>query len=193
MSSHDTETTPTRARLVLAAWLCGLSGILYLDRICMSQAVVPIQEELGLSNTEVAYVAMSFTLAYALFAVPVGRWGDRSGPRSVLTIIVLAWSLFTGLTGAAAGLLTLIVVRFLFGAAEAGAFPNAARIMTRWYPVAERGRVQGTMLAFAQFGAVVAPAATAYLIEGLGWRVAFFVFAVVRPGLGGGLLDVVPR
>lgn len=177
MSPQDTETKPTRARLILAAWLCGLSGILYLDRICMSQAVVPIQAELALSNTEVAYVAMSFTLAYALFAVPVGRWGDRFGPRLVLTIIVLAWSLFTGLTGAAIGLLMLIVVRFLFGAAEAGAFPNAARVMTRWYPPTERGRVQGTMLAFAQFGAVVAPAATAYLIEGLGWRAAFFVFA----------------
>src|SRR5262245_5803836 len=31
--------SPTRARLVLVAWLCGLSGLLYLDRICMGQAV----------------------------------------------------------------------------------------------------------------------------------------------------------
>lgn len=167
---------PTRARFVLVLWLCGLSSILYLDRICMSQAVVPIQEELGLTNTEVAYVAMSFTLAYALFAVPAGRWADRRGPRAVLTVIVLAWSLFTGLTGAAASLSTLILVRLFFGAAEAGAFPTAARAMTRWYPVGERGRVQGTMLAFAQIGAVVAPAATAYLIEAAGWRSAFFVF-----------------
>jgi MFS family permease len=127
---------------VLILWLCGLSSILYLDRICMSQAVVPIQEEFGLTNTEVAYVSMAFTLAYALFAVPAGRWGDRRGPRVVLTLIVIAWSVFTGLTGAAMDLSMLILVRFVFGAAEAGAFPNTARVMTQWYPVGERGRVQ---------------------------------------------------
>ncbi len=175
--SPTESAQPTRARFVLVMWLCGLSSILYLDRICMAQAVKPIQDELGLTNTEIAYVAMSFTLAYGLFAVPVGRWGDKRGPRRVLTFIVIAWSAFTAMTGAATGLLTLILVRLLFGAAEAGAFPNAAKVVSRWYPVAERGRVQGTMLSFAQVGAIVAPAATAYLIEDAGWRAAFFVFA----------------
>ena len=65
--------------------------------------------------------------------------------------------MFTALTGAATGLLTLVLVRFLFGAAEAGAFPNAAKVIARWFPVGERGRVQGVMLAFAQVGAVARP------------------------------------
>src|SRR5262249_28931537 len=112
-----TETPPTRARLVLVAWLCGLSGILYLDRICMAQAVKPIRDELGLSKTEMSSVLMAFPLAYGLFAVPAGRWGDKVGPRSVLARIVLAWSIFTALTGTATGLLTLLLVRFCFGAA----------------------------------------------------------------------------
>ncbi len=182
MSSPEPEPpdlTPTRARFVVAAWLCGLSGILYLDRICMGQAVVPIQNELGLSNSQMSLVLMSFTLAYGLFAVPVGRWGDKTGPRSVLASIVLAWSMFTALTGAATGLLTLLLVRFLFGAAEAGAFPNAAKVMSRWFPPSERGRVQGVMLAFSQFGAVLAPAATAYLIGLAGWRVAFVIYGSI--------------
>src|SRR5688572_5702819 len=95
---ENSDFSPTRPRFVVAAWLCGLSGILYLDRICMGQAVVPIQKELGLSNTQMSYVLMSFTLAYGLFAVPAGRAGDRRGPRSVLSSIVLAWSAFTALT-----------------------------------------------------------------------------------------------
>lgn len=173
---EDPPLTPTRARFITAAWLCGLSGILYLDRICMGQAVVPIQNELSLSNSEMSLVMMSFTLAYGLFAVPVGRWGDKRGPRSVLSQIVFAWSVFTALTGVATGLITLVLVRFLFGAAEAGAFPNAAKVMSRWFPVSERGRVQGIMLSFAQFGGVAAPAATAYLIQAAGWRVAFFIY-----------------
>src|SRR5262245_38450792 len=174
-----TETPPTRARLVLVAWLCGLSGILYLDRICMGQAVVPIQNELGLTNSEISYVTMAFTLAYGLFAIPVGRWGDKAGPRLVLTSIVVAWSIFTALTGAATGLLALLLVRFLFGAAEAGAFPSVARVMSRWYPVGERGRVQGVMLAFAQIGAVVAPVVAAYTIQAAGWRWMFLTFGTV--------------
>ncbi len=182
MSSPEPEEldlSPTRARFVVAAWLCGLAGILYLDRICMAQAMRPIRDELQLSNTEASYVAMAFTLAYGLCAVPVGRWGDRSGPRSVLTSIVFAWSVFTALTGVATGLVTMVLVRFLFGAAEAGAFPNAAKVMKNWFPVSERGRVQGIMLAFAQIGAVAAPAAAAYLIEVSGWRVSFFIFGAL--------------
>jgi MFS family permease len=178
-SAQLSDTKPTRARLILVMWLCGLSSILYLDRICMAQAVTPIRDELHLSKTEMSYVMMAFTLAYGLCAVPVGRWGDQRGPRLVLTLIVIAWSAFTALTGAATGLITLICVRLLFGAAEAGAFPNAAKIVSRWYPVSQRGRVQGVLLAFAQVGAIVAPAAAAYLIETMGWRWSFGVFSLV--------------
>lgn len=178
MSLPDSPA-PTRARFVLAGWLCGLSAVLYLDRLCLAQAVDPIQDELGLSNTEMSYVAMAFTLSYGLLAVAVGRLGDRFGSRAVLTAVVLAWSAFTGLTGAATGLLMLLVVRFLFGAAEAGAYPNAARILPRWFPVTERGRVQGFMLASAQLGAVVTPVAAAYLIQLAGWRWMFAGFALI--------------
>ncbi|MCE9561036.1 MAG: MFS transporter [Planctomycetes bacterium] len=179
MPAPEPESKPTRARFVLVAWLCGLSSILYLDRICMSQAVDPIIAEFDLSKTEMSYVMMAFTLAYGLCAVPVGRLGDRIGPRSVLTWVVVVWSVFTALTGAATGLFTLILVRLLFGAAEAGAFPNAARIVSRWYPISERGRVQGVMLSFAQVGAIVAAPAAAYLIEALGWRFMFGTFALI--------------
>src|SRR4051794_1644796 len=91
--------TPTRTRFVLAAWLCGLAGILFLDRVCMGQAAPAIQEELGLTNTELSYVMMAFSLAYGIFEMPTGRMGDRFGSRKVLTRIVLWWSVFTALTG----------------------------------------------------------------------------------------------
>ncbi|MBX9585484.1 MAG: MFS transporter [Gemmataceae bacterium] len=173
------DAPPTRVRAGVVAWLCGLAGLLYLDRICMGQAVVPIQQDLGLSNSRMSLALMAFTLAYGLFAVPAGRWGDRRGPRAVLAALVLAWSLFTGLTGAAAGLVALVVVRFLFGAAEAGALPNAAKVVARWFPAGERGRVQGVMLAAAQLGAVAAPAASAYLIEAAGWRWVFPAYGLL--------------
>ena len=88
VSDHQSAADrPTRARIVLALWLCGLSAVLYLDRICMSQAVEPIQRELRLTNTQISYVLMAFTLAYGLFEIPTGRLGDRHGSRAVLTRI----------------------------------------------------------------------------------------------------------
>ena len=153
--------------------------MLYLDRICMAQAVVPIQRDLRLSNTNMSYIMIAFTLAYGIFEIPTGRMGDRFGSRAVLTRIVLWWSAFTALTGACAGFGSLLAVRFLFGAGEAGAFPNAIRVIARWFPLRERGRVQGLMLGAAQLGAVAAPAGAAWLIETLGWRWSFSVFGLL--------------
>jgi len=131
---RELDEGPTRTRYILVAWLCGLAGVLYLDRVCMAQAVGPIQAELDLSNTQISYALMAFTLAYGIFEIPTGRLGDRIGSRFVLTRIVIWWSLFTALTGASWGFSSLVLVRFLFGAGEAGAYPNAARVISRWFP-----------------------------------------------------------
>ncbi len=170
---------PTRTRFVVLAVLCLLSGILYLDRICISAALDSIQRDLKLSNTQASYVLMAFTLAYGLFEVPTGRWGDLWGSRRVLTRISLWWSVFTGLTGACTGLWSLVSVRFLFGAGEAGAFPNVARVLARWFPDSERGRVQGVLLAASQAGGAVAPFLAAVLIQHIGWRWTFAAFGCV--------------
>ena len=136
------QFAPTRARYGVLGFLCSLSFVLYLDRVCFSQAVVPMENDLGLTHTQIGYASGAFTIAYGLFEVPSGRWGDRFGSRGVLTRIVVWWSLFTALTGAATGLMMLVTVRFLFGAGEAGAYPNVARIIARWFPRAERGAAQ---------------------------------------------------
>lgn len=167
---------PTRTRFAVLGVLCLLSGILYLDRICMSAALDPIQRDLKLTNTESSYILMAFTLAYGLFEVPTGRWGDRIGGRRVLTRISLWWSAFTALTGACTGLWAMVAVRFLFGAGEAGAFPNVARVLSRWFPDEERGRAQGVLLAASSIGGALAPFLAAVLIQSLGWRWTFATF-----------------
>ena len=174
------SASPTRTRFAVLAILCLLSGILYLDRICISAAIDPIENDLKISHTETSYILMAFTLAYAVFEIPTGRWGDRIGGRFVLTRISLWWSAFTALTGACTGLWMMVVVRFLFGAGEAGAFPNMARILSRWFPDQERGRAQGTLFAASQVGGALAPYLANELIELYGWRLTFVIFG----GLG---------
>src|SRR5262249_11797996 len=104
----------------------------------------------------------------------------RFGSRGVLTRIVLWWSAFTALTGAATGLAILLLVRFLFGAGEAGALPNAARVISRWFPVDRWGSAQGMVNTSALIGGAVAPVVAAYLIQLAGWRWSFGIFG----GLG---------
>lgn len=161
------------------ALLCLLAAILYLDRICISQALKSIKDELELTNTQGSYILMAFTIAYGLFEVPSGWWGDRIGARRVLTRISIWWSIFTALTGACTGLWMLLAVRFLFGAGEAGAYPNSARVLARWFPDAERGRAQGVLITASQLGGVAAPTLAALLINSVGWRMAFVVFGAV--------------
>ncbi len=175
----DAAARPTRVRYGVLAFLCTLSFVVYLDRICIGQAVGPIQQELGIDNRWMSYILGAFTLAYGLFEIPTGHWGDRYGSRGVLTRIVLWWSAFTALTGAATGVAMLIVVRFLFGAGEAGAMPNICRVVARWFPSSARGHAQGLVVTSAQVGGAIAPVATAYLIRAAGWRWAFGLFGIL--------------
>jgi MFS transporter, ACS family, glucarate transporter len=170
---------PTRTRYKVLGLLGSLAFVLYLDRVCIGQAAVSIQRDLGLTKTQFGYALGAFTIAYGLFEVPTGRWGDRHGSRGVLARIVLSWSLFTALTGAAAGLVMLVTVRFLFGAGEAGAYPNVARIISRWFPRRQRGGAQGIVITSAQIGGALAPVVTAYLIVAMGWRFTFVAFSLL--------------
>lgn len=172
---------PTLGRYIVLGFLCSLAFVLYLDRICFGQAVTAIKDDLGLDNTQISYVMAAFTLAYALFEVPIGWWGDKYGSRGVLARIVIVWSIFTAMTGLAWNMMSLMTIRFLFGAGEAGAFPNAARILSRWFPAERRGMAQGMINSISQIGGAVAPPLTALLITVIGWRWTFGVFCL--PGL----------
>src|SRR4249920_2607415 len=131
--------TPTRARFTLLSFTVALAVITYLDRVAISAAAPAIRGELGLSPVQMGWVFSAFTWAYAVFEIPSGWLGDVMGPRKVLARIVLWWSGFTMATGLARGFGTLVAARFLFGAGEAGAFPNISRSFAKWFPAAERG------------------------------------------------------
>ena len=120
-----------------------MAGITYLDRVCISVLAPSIMRDLNITTVQMSYVFSAFTFAYALFEVPTAWWADRIGSRKVLTRIVLWWSSFTILTGAVTSYAVMLAVRALFGLGEAGAWPNASRVFSRWIPVRERARVQG--------------------------------------------------
>jgi MFS transporter, ACS family, glucarate transporter len=170
---------PTRARYWVIVFAVTLAMIQYIDRVAISQAAPGITTDLKLSKTEMGIIFSAFTLAYALFEIPGGYLGDRIGPRKVLLRIVLWWSFFTAATGWAWNFVSLVVTRFLFGAGEAGCFPNLTKAFKRWLPHSERSRAQGIMWMSARWGGAAAPVLVLFCLQFMSWREAFMIFGLL--------------
>jgi len=153
-----------------------LFAITYLDRVCISVAGPRMQQDLGIDAIGWGWVTGVFILAYGLFEIPTGVMGDRLGPRRVLTRIVVWWSAFTMLTGVTTSFYPLLLTRFLFGAGEAGAFPNASIVVSRWFTPAQRATMAGVILMASQVGGAMAPLLVVPIQIRYGWRASFFVF-----------------
>ena len=156
-----------------------LTMLLYVDRIAISAGKTAVAQQFSLSDTQFGWVLSIFALGYALFQIPTGAFVDRFGPRLALTLIVGAWSFFTGMTGLAWSFASLLAFRLLFGLSEAGAFPACARIFYAWLPAGERGLAQGINLSGSRLGAAFALPLVAWLLLTIGWRFAFFSLALV--------------
>ncbi len=181
-SPQSREVAPpvrVRQRHILVGLLFFHSVNTIMDRVAISSAKSSIIRDLGLTDQMMGWVFGIFALGYALFQVPAGWLADRHGPRRALTWVVTAWSAFTMLTGAAVGAVSLLVVRFLFGAGEAGAYPGATRAYYSWLPVKERGIGQGIMFSGARLGAAVSLFTMPLLIGLVGWRWTFVLNGLV--------------
>lgn len=170
---------PNPVRFRVVAFMMALGGVTYLDRVCISILAPDIMRDLAIDAVQMSYVFSAFTFAYAIFEMPTAWWADRIGSRKVLTRIVVWWSIFTMLTGAVFRYPTMLAVRALFGAGEAGAWPNVGRIFSRWIPADERGRVQGTFFAAAHLAGGLTPALVAWIATMLPWRWVFVLFGFV--------------
>lgn len=167
-----------RYRHGVLALLVALSIITFMDRLAIAVAGPRIQAELGITPQEWGWVLGVFVLAYGLFEIPTGAMGDRSGRRRILVRIVLWWSAFTALTGLATGFVPLVITRFLFGAGEAGAYPNMAGVVSRWFPIHERARAQGFIWGASRAGGAIAPLLVVPIQSSFGWRMSFWIFGV---------------
>lgn len=159
--------------------LAVLSVITFLDRNAISVAGQRITKDLGLDEAQFGWILSAFTIAYGVFEIPTGAWGDRIGAKKVLARIVIWWSVFTALTGMVSGFGALVAVRFLFGAGEAGAYPNTAIAIRQWFPMAERGRAQAIIFMASRLGGAFAPILVIPLQMALGWRATFYVLGGV--------------
>ncbi|RPI88138.1 MAG: MFS transporter [Planctomycetaceae bacterium] len=158
------DERPSGVRHLVVAVTVAMAVVLYLDRFCVNISERYIKEDLGLTETQVAFFISAFFWAYALAQVPAGFLGDRAGIRNVLAGYILLWSLFTGLIGLAQGAVMLLAMRVGCGLAQAGAFPASGSLLRRWVPFQSRGMASGLVALGGRLGAVIAPILTAYLM-----------------------------
>ena len=161
------------------ALLSSLSVITFLDRNAISIAGIEITRDLELAESQFGWILAAFTISYGLFEIPTGWWGDRVGEKRVLTRIVVWWSFFTVLTGVAGGFISLFVIRFMFGAGEAGAYPNTAIALRKWFPVTERARAQAFIWMASRIGGAITPLLVVPMQLHLGWRATFYVLGAI--------------
>jgi ACS family glucarate transporter-like MFS transporter len=179
LTAELTTARPTAVRYRVLGFLFALAALTYLDRLAISAAAPFIIQEFSLTPVQMGYVFSAFTFTYALFEIPTGWLGDRYGTRRTLTRIVLWWSAFTALTAAARGFWSLFVVRLLFGMGEAGAIPNSACTVSRWFPATQRGRAMGGVCIGHAMGAAATPPIVFWLIAHQGWRQPFVEFGTL--------------
>ena len=167
------------AQRVLVVFAVTLAAILYLDRVCISQSQPFIAGELGLTKKQMGLAMTVFGAAYGLFEIPLGWLGDRVGPRRVLTCAVGWWSFFTAATGWVGGFASLLGARFLFGAGEAGCFPNLTKAFSAWFAGPDRTRVQSWMWVAARWSGAFTPLAVVAVLDITTWRRSFLLFGVL--------------
>jgi MFS transporter, ACS family, glucarate transporter len=163
----------------LLYFLGAVAIITYLDRVCIAVAGPRMQHDLNFSPAAWGWVVGIFAFAYAVFEIPTGSLADNYGSRRVLTRIVIWWSVFTSLTGFASSFWLLLLIRFLFGAGEAGAFPNFSRSVANWFPPAGRAQALGIVIMTSQLGGALSPLLVVPIQARYGWRVSFFLFGIL--------------
>ncbi|HGL4260256.1 MFS transporter [Burkholderia dolosa] len=174
--NHSVPNAPPRIRRGqrIALALLMVSGIVnYLDRGTLAVASSAIRGDLGLSLGQMGLLLSAFSWSYALCQFPVGGLVDRIGPRRLLGIGLIVWSLAQAAGGLVSTFGWFIVARIVLGIGEAPQFPSAARVVSNWFPLRARGTPTGIFNAASPLGTALAPLLLSVLVATLDWRWAF--------------------
>ncbi|MEC5409649.1 MFS transporter [Paraburkholderia sp. MPAMCS5] len=177
--SHEQTPPKIRRAQIVALTLLMVSGIVnYLDRGTLAVANPLIRQDMGLSLGQMGLLLSAFSWSYALFQLPVGGLVDRIGPRRLLGIGLILWSLAQAAGGFVSTFGWFILARILLGIGEAPQFPSAARVVSNWFPLRERGKPTGIFNSASPLGTALAPLCLSVLVVNLNWRWAFIVTGI---------------
>ncbi|OLU14003.1 MFS transporter [Pseudomonas sp. PA1(2017)] len=179
----DTKKTHVRYLILLMLFL--VTTINYADRATISIAGSSMQKDLGIDAVTLGYIFSAFGWAYVIGQIPGGWLLDRFGSKRVYAAGIFIWSLFTLLQGfvgmmpVAWAVVTLFVLRFMVGFAEAPSFPGNARIVAAWFPTAERGTASAIFNSAQYFATALFAPLMGWIVYSFGWEHVFVVMGVL--------------
>jgi sugar phosphate permease len=158
-----------------------MAFLLYLDRNCIGEIVKSDLFKADFPDEEkTKWFLSAFYFSYAISQIPAGWASDRWGARRMLTFYIVAWSLMTFMTGWVASLWGLFIARFIFGIAQAGAYPASGGVVRRWFPLHQRGQASSWVGLGGRFGGVLAPVISTLLITWFAsWRAVLLLYACI--------------
>ncbi|HVB98317.1 MAG TPA: MFS transporter [Candidatus Dormibacteraeota bacterium] len=178
----------TRVRWHIVALLAFMAGLTYVDRLNFGIAGTYIQGQFHLSNQAMGWILGSFSLGYAFFHIPAGWLGDRFGPRRILALAVLWWSLFTVVTAIVPHLPVALfiglawsfgIARFMLGVGESACLPVGNKTMGIWLGDRQRGFGTSVFLAGVGAGGILAPPCITWMAKNWGWQSSFYLCGVL--------------
>lgn len=165
----DAPLEAPRSRYLVLTFLCISAAIAYVQRAAISVPAAEIAGDLKFADLarEMGWVQSAWYFSYALLQLPSGWLADRIGSRRALASYSALWSILTLISGLASDFTTLLILWGLMGAAQAGAFPCAAKAIGQSFPEMQRARASGLLAAGMAVGGALAPVLTAVLLESL--------------------------
>lgn len=196
--AQSAESWPSPGRAWFAVGVLFIAVIFsFIDRIILSLLVEPIRLDLGLSDTDFAWLlGVAFAVFFALFGLPIGRWADRYSRRLIISVGIFVWSVMTVACGLADNFWELFFARVGVAAGEAALAPAAFSMISDLFPREKLGRALGVYQSGAFVGAGIAlliggvviglvAAGGVRVLPVIGaaepWQVVFFVVGL--PGL----------
>ncbi|MDR3516598.1 MAG: MFS transporter [Azospirillaceae bacterium] len=181
-ANNEALPVPRRVRRAqtVSLILLILTGVInYMDRGTLAVANHDIANELGLSMGQMGLLLSAFSWSYALAQLPTGGLVDRVGPRRLLGAGMIIWSIAQAAGGLVSNFAQFIAARICLGIGEAPQFPSAARVVSNWYPINERGTPTGIFNSASPLGTALAPLILSQVMIFLDWRWMFILTGVL--------------
>lgn len=158
----------------------------YIDRGALAIMWPNISKDLGMTKEEYSFIAILFTIAYAISQSVSGKIYDWIGTKLGFVMSIIIWSISEALHAIARGVLSFSIFRFLLGLGEAGNWPGATKSNAEWFPIKERALAQGIFNSGASIGSIISAPLIAFLYLWVGWKITFIILGSL------GLLWLIP-
>ncbi|MGZ7068287.1 MAG: MFS transporter, partial [Methanobacterium sp.] len=147
----------------------------FYDLILFTFLIIPIGQELHLSNLMLSYALSASIIAAAFGGVLFGVLSDKYGRKSVLQLTIIIYSIGTFLCAFSTSLETLILFRIITGLGVGGEWATGQTYLNETFPAKLRG-IFGVFLQTGNpIGLILASIVGGLLAPIIGWREAFLI------------------